>query len=171
VAQAPYKGGLLVKKMPTAVNDLFLSTYGKTESQVALDFVIDQKPDIILTGCSSLKTLQETYNNYINYSSLEGNYAPLRQALELYKQENYIPCILCGKCQQVCPQGINIPFLFGGYNKTLADPEKNFELYSLSKYFFPEAINLCMTCGACTEVCPQHLNIPELFEPVFELRP
>lgn len=171
VAQAPYKGGLLVKDLPKTADKIILDKYGKSLSQVALDFVIDQKPDIILTGCSTLKTLQETYNNFNNYTSLQNNYEPLKQVLNLYQKENIIPCILCGKCQSVCQEGINIPFLFGGYNKTLNDPDRYFDLYSMSKYFFPEAINMCTECGACINVCPNHLNIPQLFNRVFELRP
>ena len=170
IAQAPYKGGLLMKHMPAKTSEIFLQKYNKTKEQVALDFVIDQNPDIILTGCSTLENLKKTYNNFINHSSLCGDYGGIHEALKLYQQENLIPCIMCEKCTFACPQHINIPLFFSAYNKALLN-NNNFEEYSLLKYFLPEPIHLCTYCNECIAKCPVNIDIPSHFEQVFELRP
>lgn len=138
---------------------------------MALDFVIDQQPKIILTGCSSLNNLQKTYNNFLNYQSLNNNYEPLKKVLKKYQTNNLIPCIMCEKCKFFCPEQINIPLLFSAYNKTLLNPSQNFEMYSLIKYFMAEGVNVCTHCNRCINTCPVNINIPAQFRKVFELRP
>lgn len=170
IAQAPYKGGLLIKSLPLEIQNLYKKEYNQTLEQVALNFVIEQQPDVILTGCSTLKTLQTTYNTFNNYQPLS-NYTTLQKSLKLYQEHNIIPCILCGKCLNRCPQSINIPKIFSEYNKTLLNPDKFFELYALNKYFEESAINLCSNCGLCQTYCPIHLDIPKYFNRIFELRP
>lgn len=170
IAQAPFKGGEIVKNLFPEMEELLKKEYGKTPLQTALDFVNDKEPEIILTGCSQLSTLMEVEKAHKNYTSLI-SYDPIINALDIYKKKKFIPCLLCERCQEVCPVNIKLPLFIAMYNKTLQNKESYFESLSLIKHFEKEPINNCTWCGCCVNVCPLRLDIPSKLKDIFELRP
>lgn len=169
IAQAPYKGGLLINNLPSQVDNLLKNKYNINKEKLALEFVLNLNPNVILTGCSSLETLKTTikiFNNYKPNDLLN----ICKEVIDIYITTNIIPCISCGKCAEICPRNINIPLFINAYNKTLIN-NKNFELYSLLKYFMPEPCNVCTHCNNCINICPFETNIPDVFKKIFELRP
>lgn len=169
IAQAPYKGGTLVKDLPVPV-ELKLADYHRSLSQLALDFVQDKQPEIILAGCSTLSTVMQYEREHAMYRAID-NYDILEQAMNTYRQLKTIPCVLCDKCTKVCPQGIKIPLHIAAYNRALQNKEKFFAGVSLLRYFDQEPINMCLHCQQCQQICPMHLDIPELFMDIFNLKP
>ena len=145
IAQAPFKGGHLIKELPREVENMLTDSYGRPLSQIALDFVQDKNPEIILSGCSTLQTLIEYERSYKNYQPIE-NYEPLEKAIDIYKQQKMIPCLMCGRCAKVCPQGIEIPLHILMYNRTLQNKDKHFSDLSLLRYYGQEPIHMCMCC-------------------------
>jgi predicted aldo/keto reductase-like oxidoreductase len=166
IAQAPFKGGLLVNGRYGIKNNVE-NLYQKSADQVAYDFVASKNPQVILTGCSQLNTVKNYLNLSKNSSAL--NEEGLKTVLTQYKKDALIPCILCGKCEHSCPHHIEIAQHFFQFNETLLHPE-NFKFYSTTKWLSGEPGNMCIHCNACLSVCPNHINIPQQLHNVFELR-
>lgn len=127
------------------VQNVLTDSYGRSLSQLALDFVQDKKPEIILAGCSTLTTLMEYEHNYANYRPIN-NDKVLQEAMSIYQEQKTIPCVMCGRCSQVCPQNIEIPLHITMYNRTLHNKEAHFADWSLLKYYGHEPIHMCLHC-------------------------
>jgi uncharacterized protein len=88
--------------------------------------------------------------------------ALFKQVIDAYQSLSPIPCTDCKYCQP-CPNGVNIPRVFGFYNDKVVN--QNFQAtlhYSLVFGMQPEQrADNCTECGECLEKCPQHINIPE----------
>lgn len=169
IAQSPFKGGHLIKDLPQEAIKLISQQYQRTPQEVALDFVIDKKPEIILTGCTQLATLKEVEKACNTHSPImDEKY--LVDVLNLYKQQLQIPCLLCDRCIQVCPQKINLPLHISMFNKTLYNLQ-HFESLCQLKYFSHDPISQCIYCNQCVNVCPLHTNIPNRLIDIFNLRP
>lgn len=70
IAQAPFKGGLLVQ-LPQHIKNHLIDCYDRPLEQLAMDFVNDKQPEIILTGCRHLETLTSCINAHNNYKPIE----------------------------------------------------------------------------------------------------
>jgi glycolate oxidase iron-sulfur subunit len=82
------------------------------------------------------------------------------------------PCILCGKCLDVCP-------LFAATGREELSPRGKSFLIRQSledgNLHDPVAasklLGLCLGCGRCADVCPQDRNLPELLREVKAAHP
>ena len=101
IAQAPVKGGLLVKP-----NNIKPDMFDVSLIESAMSFVKNlDNVEMILCGNSRLETFKETYNGF------NANNAPIemdkyKNAIDDYVSRNHINCIRCGKCIGVCPSGL-----------------------------------------------------------------
>ena len=73
-------------------------------------------------------------------------------AIRQSKSEIYSACSGCGRCEQVCPMGLNPAYIHrlvqSGYYKQL----KRFDAH------------LCIGCGTCSYICPSRLDVVESAE-------
>lgn len=88
---------------------------------------------------------------------------------EIFRGLGMIPCTACRYCTEVCPQGIAIPTLFACLNakKVYNDWNSGFYYNEIHTKNGGKASE-CVKCGACEDICPQHLQIRELLEAVVE---
>ena len=62
-----------------------------------------------------------------------------------------------------CPAGLDIPMLIANYNELRFEPSVNtsMRLDALPDDKLPTA---CISCGKCTQICPQKIDIPAVMK-------
>ncbi len=170
VIMEPIKGGSLIFPDYPEI-DAIKEKYGlggMNNAELALDYVWDKKGILtVLSGMGNMDMLKGNVE-YASRSSegmitenMEKAIAEIRTLLE--NTEN-IPCTGCRYCVDGCPQNIAIPSAFRFYNegKKYRNPDSQKRMYNRTC----ANIGDCVECGACSSICPQHLEIPELLKEV-----
>lgn len=120
---------------------------------------------VVLSGMSNLEQLQDniaTFSPLVPLSEVEQ--ATLQRALTAYKEQKLVPCTGCRYCMD-CPCGVDIPGTFKAYN-TFSLSKYKPDFVSAMEKMRPDA---CMACGACVDVCPQNIRVPERMEEIAAL--
>ena len=132
----------------------------------------------VLTVLSGMTYMEHLKDNLLSYCPLK----PLSEeeqrfldddiARKLFSMQN-IPCTDCKYCMP-CPYGVDIPGVFGHYNKckndgTLPTDIMDEEYLTLRRNYLigldrsvPKLrqANHCIGCGQCESHCPQNIRIP-----------
>ena len=71
-----------------------------------------------------------------------------------------VPCTACRYCCDGCLAGLDIPMLLSVYNDIRVSPVFTVAMgiEALPEEKRPSA---CISCGKCTKVCPQNIDIPQ----------
>ena len=120
---------------------------------------------VTLSGMSNMEQLQDnvaTFSPFVPLSETEKT--TLGNALDVYKKVNLVPCTGCRYCMD-CPCGVDIPLALKVRNQYAIDKDKPGFLQRIETAR-PEA---CMACGACIDLCPQGILIPEKMQDICEL--
>ena len=168
IAQAPLKGGLLLKEKNIPKESF--KEYKRSNLEATYDFVSQLEGiELILCGNSQLKTFQDTYKALS--SSKQIPIEKYEQVINTYKQTVApIPCYSCMRCDRACEKGILIAAFIRMYNLALQN-SYYFNAFSMLKDSMQDPLRLCNHCGKCVHMCPAKNNIPEIFkEKIFELR-
>ena len=169
IAQAPVKGGLLLKDENIPENSFI--KYSRSNLEATYDFVSQLEGiELILCGNSRLESFKTTYD------ALK---TPKKILLEDYQEviNTYInniakiECINCNRCVRVCPEKIPISGLFKLYNLALKN-KTYFNAFDIMKSSFSGEISShCTHCMNCVNVCPFNNDIPKILRSkIFELR-
>ncbi len=134
--------------------------------------VLEREQRIPCTDCGYCLTQQMREN-----IDIMRDFAPMTSAdLEVIEQvravlerEQRIPCTDCGYCLKGCPSGVRIPVILESLNiYALYD-----DLYRANENYEWNAstgpASACIGCGACEDVCPQHIEIVGHLEKAKEL--
>lgn len=62
-------------------------------------------------------------------------------------EKQQTPCIRCGRCLMVCPEGLN--------PTKIAHAVKHFRMDRADQYY----LSACIECGSCSYVCPAHIEL------------
>ena len=127
----------------------------------------------VLSGMVYMEHLQENIRTYAPLQPLnEEEYEVLDKVTDILINSEYIQCTDCQYCMP-CPYGINIPGIFGHYNRIVSDGDmlksSNDENYKKARRAFlvgydrsvPKLhqANHCIDCGICEPLCPQRIDI------------
>ena len=124
----------------------------------------------IATVLSGVTNMEQTMDNLaifdrtgVNTMS-EEELAIVTKAREEYLRRTKVGCTGCRYCMP-CPCGVDIPAIFGTWNEAF---KYNTNISGNGRYRRMveenKGANQCVECGACMEMCPQQLNIPELLK-------
>lgn len=175
VIMEPLRGGLLVDLPREAQATFDASATGRSNVEWALDWLWNL-PEVscVLSGMSTPEQLAQnlTYMDRARPGMLSAaELAVLDQAKADLDARVAVPCTGCNYCVDMCPNKIAIPYNFRAYNMgTLYDN------MDLAREFYAEEVpsygrnaSYCVSCGACEEICPQHIAISEWLPKVDEL--
>lgn len=154
IVMEPVKGGSLAN-LPEQAAALFPDA---SPASYAIRFAASyENVFMVLSGMSNMEQVRDNLSFMTDFKPLsQAERERIAQANAIYQAQNRIPCTACRYCVEGCPAGIDIPAVFGCYNR-----KKRAEYVGLTA----KAAD-CVSCGACESVCPQHLEIRELLKKV-----
>ena len=164
VVMGPVGGGLLGAPSPVIMD--LLKGKSKSSAETAMRFVLSNpNVDIALSGMNTVQMVEEN----AAIASISGHLTDAERERVLsmmngHKKLAELYCTGCDYCKP-CPQGINIPYLFG-----LMNYHRVYGLTGYAKAEYKSAsegtswektknVESCVECGACESKCPQHLEI------------
>ncbi|MBQ3300719.1 MAG: aldo/keto reductase [Eggerthellaceae bacterium] len=160
----PLRGGILISVDDEDLQSLQALRPGANAIEWAFAFVRGvQGVGTILSGMSNMDQLSENIALFEREDALttEEKDALLALGRKLASAKG-VPCTACHYCVSHCPMDLDIPRLLELYNEHLSRPNFAFiapmALGAMPADKHPSA---CIGCGACTQVCPQQIDIPE----------
>jgi len=166
VIMEPVKGGMLANP-PEPVKEVFKAAEPDSScASWAVRFAADL--DGVITVLSGMSNLEQMEDNLSYMRGFKGVSEMERKVLDEAREElnkiPLIPCTICNYCAKVCPMDIGISGSFTAMN--------NYTLYGNMDQAKQRIAGLveregkkkpadCIQCGACEEVCPQHIDIRE----------
>jgi predicted aldo/keto reductase-like oxidoreductase len=166
VVMEPLKGGKLAQKLPAEIEAVFAArSEGWSPAEWALRYVWnDSGVSLLLSGMNEMSQLEENLKvaeHAVPDSLSASELAVFGEARKAMEARIKVDCSACRYCMP-CASGVDIPDVLAALN--------NAEMWSdanpwLSGYTAVKGkANLCTACGACEEVCPQGLAVPQLMK-------
>ncbi len=166
VIMEPLRGGRLVNALPKEAQ---AAIEKKEPKRSAADWGLrwvwnHPEVTVVLSGMNDIAQVEE--NCRIASEALpnhltEEDFALYDEILKSIRDKIKVGCTGCGYCQP-CPRGVNIPTCFANYNASYSDNYMNaFREYFMCTTLRKDRSNasLCIECGKCEKVCPQHIEI------------
>ena len=165
----PVKGGSLALLPPKAEEVFRAYDPERSAASWAIRYAASlDHVDHVLSGMSDETQLLDNIRTMSDFKPLtDEERQMIDEALLTIKDSRKIDCTRCFYCVPGCPVDIAIPDYFSAYNDyRLFGDMMRFSSFSkvkslMSKFGKPSD---CIACGACEEICPQHLPIIELLE-------
>ena len=168
IVMEPVKGGSLVN-LPPAAQAIFDGLNGGSAASYAIRFAAGfENVKMVLSGMSSLAMMEENCSFMKDFRPLDKReQCAVEQVQAIFRSQDLIACTACRYCTPHCPQGILIPDLFSCYNVKKQWNTWNPDFYYSNVYTKDGGkASSCIKCGACEDLCPQHLAIRTLLEDV-----
>ena len=171
IVMEPIKGGSLANPSEEA-NKLIKEEYGNTPSALALSFVATlDNVMMVLSGMSSIEQMKENTALMKDFKPIGDKELKLiDKVVEIIDSVPTIPCTGCKYCVDGCPMKIRINGFFSLYNKDLKFGNGKFDKAGYERIGRDEfgKAGDCMGCGACENVCPQHITIRDNLKKIAE---
>jgi len=169
VIMEPVKGGNLANP-PEHIRAIFdQARPGMSPSSWAIRFAASLEG--VLTVLSGMSNVEQMADNLATMAAFEPmtekDLAVIEQARQAYAAIPTVPCTACEYCIKGCPQNINIPGIFNVYNSWLQFGNLGLTRGSYNWQTAGHQMGKgsdCIGCGACEQVCPQHISIRETLQ-------
>jgi predicted aldo/keto reductase-like oxidoreductase len=172
----PVRGGALAALNPEAIRIFREADPSASPASWAIRYAASLSAvQVVLSGMTSMEQLKDNIAAMSPFKPLtEEERTVIGKALTAYRKGAAIPCTGCRYCMD-CPSGVNIPKALAAFNgreyfASVNDPGTDFHFmvdYGLLKE--EEQAKYCVSCGQCTEHCPQHIDIPRWLKKTAEL--
>ena len=175
IVMEPLLGGRLSRLSSEALN--ILKQIRPEASAASWAFRYAGTPKNILTVLSGMVYMEHLQENIRTYSPFdpvtEQEYKAFERVTEIMVNDDYVQCTECQYCMP-CPYGIDIPTVFGHYNRTISSGKRlksskddNYKKarkaflvgYDRSVPKLRQASH-CIGCDKCKPHCPQKIEIP-----------
>ena len=170
VIMEPVKGGALAKLPSDVRSELDKVNPDWSSASWAFRYLAQYDNIMcILSGMSTFEQVEDNINTFksLSYFSKRENDA-LKSALEIFKARVKNSCTGCSYCMP-CPFGVNIPKIFRVWNEINMYDNKNMHNWTIDQIIKNNQVpSLCVKCGRCEGLCPQHLQIRKDLERVDE---
>ncbi|MBQ9407728.1 MAG: aldo/keto reductase [Desulfovibrio sp.] len=166
IIMEPVKGGLLANPPASVAEVLRQANASASLPSWAIRFAASLEGVFtVLSGMSNLAQMEDNVAYMEHFQALSAQErATVDQARQVLEGLPVIPCTSCDYCAKVCPQEIGISGSFAALNILNlygdAKAAKHQEEWLVDRHARKRASE-CVQCGACEEVCPQHIAIRE----------
>lgn len=164
IIMEPLQGGNLSNFLHPKVIDIFKSVSpGWTPTEWALRWLWNYPEiSILLSGMSTMEQVMENVRiaSQANIGQMTSNQLKaVDEVVTIMKDLKGVSCRACGYCMP-CPSGVDIPWVFGVYNKTFLFPDSPSPKRSYNFFGDPaKRADKCTECGQCEELCPHKIPI------------
>ena len=160
----PVRGGRLIWLENEHAQMLEEAAPGRSTAEWAFRF-IESMPGVslILSGMTEIDQLNENIRIFESKKTLTEEEISLLFSIASQMTEG-VPCTKCHYCTPHCPQGIDIPLMISLYNEntfTKGGWRAPKALQAIPEDKWPRS---CLSCGACSAVCPQKIDIPAVMK-------
>ena len=158
----PVKGGLLASS--TAEGEKILKTAAPDRSIAswAIRFAAGlEGVDTVLSGISTMEQMRDNIALMKDFQPLSDEELKVLGRFRAFLNRNpKVECTGCGYCRNVCPLELPIPGFISVLNNlnTFGDLPQVRNAYRMRAA--AHGADECVKCGCCSDVCPQHLDIP-----------
>lgn len=166
VIMEPLRGGKLVNNLSNDIKDIIkFANTKKSPIKWAFKFLYNKSEiGIVLSGMSTMEQVIENIkicDEEGKANSMTKDEKKIIDNLgEKFKSKIKVDCTACKYCIP-CPRGVNIPGCFEALNN--ASMFDDVESVKINMYRFIEEnesdASMCIECGKCEAMCPQHINI------------
>ncbi len=174
IVMEPVKGGLLAKPPEQVLKILKAQEPASSAASWGVRFAASMEGVLtVLSGMSTPEQMEDNLSYMQDFTGLtQAQTDTITAAREALASIPLIPCTTCNYCAKVCPNDIGISGTFTSKNiytlyGNLAVAKRE-EAWSVGGHGRKRAAD-CVGCGACEEVCPQHIAIREELAAAAEL--
>ena len=162
IVMEPLRGGKLANVEPSVLEPVLKN---RQDTPCSLAFRFLQSINGVFVTLSGMSNFDQVKDNITTFESSKPlNEHELSLLLEIArKMTSSVPCTSCRYCTEYCPQGLDIPKLISLYNEFVFSGGGFMAPMYISTLPDDKRPSACIGCGSCSAVCPQAINIPEIF--------
>jgi len=166
VVMEPLKGGKLSLSSDKVQEIWDRSPEERSASSWALRWVqMQEGVKVVLSGMSSMEHIDDNIKTSTDFRPLTAfELGLVDEVTDVYKKSFKVGCTACEYCLP-CPSNVSIPSIFELYNNIFVygTEDQSKDAYKRQQELKKD-VSQCIECGACEQICPQHLEVISLLK-------